>query len=227
MLGSAVEDYVKAIYKLSLKNKQVTPSHVAEALGVSAAAVSKMIRRLQELKLVQYARGKGLRLNPAGQKVALEVIRHHRLIELYLTEALGYSWDQVHDEAEKLEHVISEHFEEKIEALLGFPTKDPHGAPIPTKEGHLAPDAGRQLSELAPGEHGVIDRVSDSDPQMLTYLGEQGMYPGTQIELVTRDPYGGSLRVRVSGEDREIGPELAKHVFVATEDDVFKDKGVE
>ena len=120
MAGAAVEDYVKVVYKLSLENKKVTPSHVADRLGVTQAAVSKMVRRLQDLKLLRYDKTRGLRLSGTGENVALEVIRHHRLLELYLTEAMGFSWDRVHDEAERLEHVISEEFEDKIEMLLGY-----------------------------------------------------------------------------------------------------------
>ena len=215
MARSAVEDYVKAIYKLSLENETVTPSHVAERLAVTSAAVTKMVRRLQDLKLVRYARGKGLKLSPAGTKIALEVIRHHRLLELYLTQALGYSWDEVHEEAEKLEHVISENFENKIEELLGHPTHDPHGAPIPTREGHVDHAELTMLSKLKPGEQGTIERVSDNDPKMLSYLGKLGMYPGTAVEMLSREPYGGSLRIKVSGTDHAVGPELAENVFIS------------
>ena len=215
MKSSAVEDYVKVIYKLSLENKPVTPSHVAEHLGVSSAAVTKMVKKLQELKLVGYVRAKGLKLSPAGQAIALEVIRHHRLIEIYLTEALGYSWDQVHDEAERLELVISEQFEDKIEKLLDFPTHDPHGSPIPTREGQVENPELAMLADLSPGQRGVIQRVNDDDPAMLTFLGDLGMYPGTLVEMMAKEPYGGPLRVRVSGKDHAVGSELAANVFVS------------
>ncbi|MFQ5511202.1 MAG: metal-dependent transcriptional regulator [Candidatus Krumholzibacteriia bacterium] len=216
MIRSAVEDYVKTIYKLSLKNQKVTPSQVAEQLGVSTAAVTKMVRRLQELKLARYVRSQGLSLSPSGRKIALEVVRHHRLLELYLTEALGYSWDQVHDEAEKLEHVISEQFEERIEKLLGYPTHDPHGAPIPTRDGLVERADDRTLANLEPGDHALIQRVSDRNASMLSYLGKLGMYPGTAVEMLEKEPYGGSFRVRISGEDRSIGVELAESVFVTS-----------
>lgn len=215
MAGSAVEDYTKAIYKLSINNERVTPTMVAESLAVSAAAVTKMVRRLGDLKLVVYSRANGLKLSPSGEKIALEVIRHHRLIELYLTEALGYTWDEVHDEAERLEHVISEEFETRIEEFLGHPTHDPHGAPIPTRDGRIEMPDVTALSHLRPGEGGTIHRVSDSDAAKLSYLGKLGMYPGTPVEMVRVEPYGGSLRVRVSGEDREIGRELADTVFIS------------
>jgi DtxR family Mn-dependent transcriptional regulator len=218
MRRTAIQNYVKAIYKLSLENKKVTPTRVAEYLGVSQAAVTKMVHRLKDLNLAQYARSDGLSLSTAGQRMALEMIRHHRLIELYLTEALGYSWDQVHEEAEKLEHVISEQFETQIEKALGFPTRDPHGAPIPSRDGHVEVADATALGDLQPGDHGVIDRVNDDDPEMLSFLGGIGMYPGAQIEMVGQDPYGGSFKVKVSGHDHAIGSELANHVFIATED---------
>ena len=213
--STAVEDYVKAIYKLSFDNKRVTPSHVAETLGVSSAAVTKMVKKLQDLKLVTYARTQGLKLSPSGEKIALEVIRHHRLLELYLTEALGYGWDEVHQEAEKLEHVISEQFEDQIEKLLGYPTHDPHGSPIPTRDGQVEIPKLTMLAELKPGQRGVIRQVSDDDAEMLNFLGGLGMYPGTGIEMLGKEPYGGPLLVKVSGTDHAIGAELATHVYVS------------
>ena len=219
MIGKAVEDYVKTIYSLAVDNERVTPSLVAEHLGVSLPAVTKMVKRLQELKLARYERAKGLRLTPAGEKIALEVIRHHRLLELYLEQALGYSWDEVHDEAERLEHVISENFEDKIEKLLGYPKHDPHGAPIPDRNGHMDIRDATVLAKLAPGDRGTIERVSDHDQGMLAYLGELGMYPGTPIEMVAREPFGGSLSIRVSGRQCSVGRELARNVFVSLEED--------
>ena len=218
MARSAVQDYVKAIYKLSLANKKVTPTLVAEDLAVTQAAVTKMVRRLKELKLVHYARARGLSLSPAGQKIALEVIRHHRLIELYLTEALGYTWDQVHAEAEKLEHVISEQFEDQIEKALGYPTRDPHGAPIPSREGHVELADTTILAEMRPGELGVIESVNDDDAGMLAFLGDIGMYPGVAVEMVGQDPYGGPYKIKVSGRERAIGLEIADNVFINMEE---------
>jgi DtxR family Mn-dependent transcriptional regulator len=215
---NAVEDYVKSIYKLSLENKKVTPTMVAEDQGVTQAAVTKMVQRLKVLKLVQYARATGLALSPAGRKIALEVIRHHRLIELYLTEALGYSWDQVHEEAEKLEHVISEQFEEQIEKVLGYPTRDPHGAPIPGRDGTIELPDTTALVDMKPGEHGTVEHVNDDDSEMLSFLGDMGMYPGTEVEMIGREPYGGSFRIKVSGKDRAVGSEVAANVFVAMEE---------
>ncbi len=214
MFGSAVEDYMKAIYELGRDGPAPAPKAVAEVLGVSLPAVTKMVRRLTELRLVTYARAEGIALTPAGRKVALEVLRHHRLLEVYLKEALGYSWDQVDEEAEKLEHHISEEFEDRIDRMLGFPTRDPHGAPIPTKDLRIHDPPRPTLAEVAPGTAVTVARVSDRDPALLRYLGELGLYPEARVEIVERAPFGGPLRLIVDGEPRDVGDELARHVFV-------------
>lgn len=216
MVGAAVQDYLKVIYKLSLSEQRCTPSLVAERMAVSAAAVTKMVKRLQELNLATYTRSQEIELTSAGQKIALEMIRHHRLLELYLMEALGYTWDQVDSEAEKLEHVISEEFEDRIDAFLGYPTHDPHGDPIPTKDGHLDLVRHETLASLQPGDSAVVRRVTDGDPAMLRYLGALGLYPETAVEMLAQEPYGGPLRVRVSGKEQHVGRELADNVFVST-----------
>ena len=203
MHGAAVQDYLKVICKFSLAGERCTPSVVAERMAVSPAAVTKMLRRLTE----------------AGEKIALETIRHHRLLELYLMEALGYTWDQVDSEAEKLEHVISEEFEEKIDRFLGFPTHDPHGDPIPTKDGVVESIKHAALAELEPGTRAVVRRVTDGDPDMLRYLGRLGLYPDAPVEVLGREPYGGSIHLRVSGDEKSIGRELAAHVFVAAKEE--------
>ena len=215
MVGAAVQDYLKVIYKLAQSEQRCTPAVVAERMGVSPAAVTKMIRRLQELKLATYVRSEEIRLTPAGVKIALEMIRHHRLLEAYLMEALGYTWDQVDGEAEKLEHVISEEFEDRIDEILGFPTHDPHGDPIPTKDGLVEDIRHGTLAELEPGQAGVVRRVKDGDPAMLRYLGELGLYPRTPVEMVQKEPFGGPLHIRVEGAERAIGRELAHNVFVS------------
>lgn len=219
MLGVAAQDYLKTIYKLTLLEERVTPSMLAERLEVSAAAVTKMLRRLQEMKLVNYTRSQELALTPGGEKIALEVIRHHRLLEAYLIEALGYTWDQVDAEAEKLEHVISEEFEDRIDEFLGYPTHDPHGDPIPTKEGHVDKTRHSTLAELEPGEQAVIRRVSDGDPEMLRYMARLGLYPSTPVEMIEKAPYGGPLRVRISDAEQAIGRELAGNIFVSRKDE--------
>ena len=214
MHGAAVQDYLKVICKFSLAGERCTPSVVAERMAVSPAAVTKMLRRLTELRLVEYARGGEITLTPAGEKVALEMIRHHRLLELYLMEALGYTWDKVDSEAERLEHVISEEFEARIDELLGFPTHDPHGDPIPTKDGFLARDQFGTLAELQPGTEAVVRRVRDGDPALLRYLGDLGLYPSVTVRMERVEPYGGPLRVTVNGTERAVGRELASSVFV-------------
>ncbi len=218
MVGVAVQDYLKTIYKLSQGDGKVSPSRVAESLEVSVPAVTKMVKKLQELNLCEYSREDGLRMTPAGTLIALEMIRHHRLLELYLLEALGYTWDRVHEEAEKLEHVISEEFEERIDTLLRHPTHDPHGDPIPTRDGMVEHVLGVALDQLDPGQVAVVRRVSDGDPGMLRYLGDLGLYPGTEVEIIVKEPYGGPIRVLVDGRQRDLGPELALHVFVTTKE---------
>jgi DtxR family transcriptional regulator, Mn-dependent transcriptional regulator len=215
MAGAAVQDYLKVIYKLSSSEQRCTPSLVAERMGVSPAAVTKMVKRLQELNLVNYQRNLELAPTPAGEKIALETIRHHRLLELYLMEALGYTWDQVDAEAEQLEHVISEEFEERIDRILGYPTHDPHGDPIPTKEGTIAAEAHERLTTLRPGQPAVVRRVRDGDPEMLQYLGHLGLYPNTAVEVLEQLPFGGPLRIRVGEAEHAIGQDLADNVFVA------------
>jgi DtxR family Mn-dependent transcriptional regulator len=215
VFGPAVEDYVKAIYKIGQTEERVTPSAVADSLDISLAAVTKMVRRLGELKLAVYERNEGIELTPSGTKVALEMIRHHRLLEVYLKEALGYSWDQVDEEAEKLEHHISEEFEDRIAEMLGHPTHDPHGAPIPTKDGQIDDTRHPALAEMTPGTKVRVECVKDSNPEMLRYLGRLGLYPEAKVEILDREPYGGPFRLRVNGEYCDVGEELARNVFVS------------
>lgn len=214
-VGAAVENYLKLVYKLSVESDRVTPAMVAEGLEVSPAAVTKMVKKLQELKLIDYERGRGLVLTHKGRKIALEVLRHHRLIELYLHDQLGFGWDEVHEEAERLEHVISERFEEKIAELLGYPSHDPHGDPIPTLDGKVDTVAEMSLEDLQSGDSGEILRVYDQDNEMLRYMGELGLYPGALVKLLEVEPYGGSLRISVAEKERRIGRDLARYIFFA------------
>ncbi len=213
----AVQDYAKAIYSLSSRRGEqaVATSALADRLGVSPASASAMAKRLAELGLVTHEPYHGVRLTEAGEKLALEVIRHHRLIELYLSEALGMSWDRVHDEAEVLEHAISGELSDLIAEKLGEPTHDPHGDPIPTRDGRIEESATRSLAESKPGERVVLTRVSDSDPEMLRYLGERGIEPGTPLEVVGREPFGGPLNVRVGDRELPLGLRLAGAMRVA------------
>ncbi|GLU48429.1 metal-dependent transcriptional regulator [Nocardiopsis ansamitocini] len=202
--STSVEDYVKVIYDLQERGSgPVTISRVAERLAVSNSSVSGMLRKLGELDLVDHERYGAVHLTPTGTKVALAVLRRHRLIELYLVEALGYSWDEVHDEAEILEHVVSDQFVDRIADHLGDPTVDPHGDPIPTRDGEVVERDTRLLSELDTGVHGVIVRVNDSDPDLLRYLADQHISIGMQVELVERQPFGGPLVVRLGSQDEQ------------------------
>jgi DtxR family Mn-dependent transcriptional regulator len=211
----AVEDYSKAIYALSQRREgPVGTSALADRLGVSPASVTAMLKRMHEMKLVTHEPYRGVTLTSAGEKVALEVMRHHRLLEAYLSEALGMPWDRVHDEAEVLEHYISEELEERIATALGDPNRDPHGDPIPDRELVLGDEEGVALVELELGAEGTFSRVSDSDPGMLRYLAEQGIRPGAALRVVERQPFGGPLFVEVEGDRHAIGGDLAQRMLI-------------
>lgn len=196
--STSIEDYVKVIYDLQERGSgRVTISRIAERMSVSNSSVSGMLRKLSETGLVEHARYGDVRLTPTGEKAALEVLRRHRLIESYLVEALGYAWDEVHDEAEVLEHVVSDRFVDRIAEYLGNPAVDPHGDPIPTRDGQVAERATHQLSQADAGTAGVIVRVNDSDPELLRYLSEQKIGIGMHVEVVERQPFGGPLIVRL------------------------------
>ena len=207
----AVQDYAKAIWSLGQRDDlPVSTSALAERLHVSPASASAMVKRLESMGLVEREPYHGVELTPAGKRVALEVLRHHRLLELYLAEALGMSWDRVHEEAEVLEHAISPAVSELIAAKLGNPTHDPHGDPIPTAEGEIDERPTRALADLGPGERGRFTRVSDSNPEMLRYLSDRGIAPGDEVELVGREPFGGPLTVRAKGREYALGEQLAR-----------------
>ena len=215
--SSAVEDYAKAIYALQERdNQSVSTTALAERLGVTAASASGMVKRLGELGLVSHRRYHGVLLTDAGRRVALEVIRHHRLLELYLVESLGVPWDRVHQEAEVLEHVLSEELEELIAAKLGDPTHDPHGDPIPSRELTIEEAITASLESLEPGDRGTFARISDSDPDMLRYLAERGIAPGDELEVVERQPFGGPLFVRFGDQIHPLGGDLARAISVQT-----------
>jgi len=212
----AVEDYAKAIWSLQRPTGEaVSTSALAERLGVSPASASAMVKRLETLGLVMREPYRGVQLTPAGDRVALEVLRHHRLLELYLAEALGMPWDRVHAEAEVLEHAISPELSELIAEKLGNPTHDPHGDPIPTADGEIDERRHRPLADLEPGERGTFARVSDSDPEMLRYLSERGIAPGARLRVLERQPFDGPLLVRFSSGDHALGGELVRMMRVA------------
>ncbi|MEW6582219.1 MAG: metal-dependent transcriptional regulator [Actinomycetota bacterium] len=213
----AVQDYLKAIYRLAEDGEGVliTTSQVAEALGVTAASASNMLRRLDESGLARQTPRQGVELSEAGRQAALEVIRHHRLIETFLATKLGMPWDEVHAEAEILEHHISESLEARISEALGHPERDPHGDPIPTPAGEVASVSTVRLSDLADGARATVVRVSDHDPALLRFLAERGLTPDAPVEVMGRAPFGGPLRVRVGGGDPvEVPPDAARAVNV-------------
>jgi DtxR family Mn-dependent transcriptional regulator len=213
--SEAVEDYTKAIYALADRREgPVGTSELAERLGVSPGTVTAMLKRLDELGLVRYEPYHGVSLTPDGEKVALEVIRHHRLLEAFLVEALKVPWDRVHDEAEVLEHYISEDLEERMAAALGDPAVDPHGDPIPDRGLALGAEQAVALTELKPGTVAVLRRVSDSNPEMLRYLAERGIRPGTRLRMRSAEPFGGPLLVEVDGREHALGGELAGRMRV-------------
>jgi DtxR family Mn-dependent transcriptional regulator len=219
-LPPRISDCLKAIYDMEERGQKVTTSAVHDRLGVSDATVTMLFKEFAEAGWVEHTPYRGVRLTALGEQKAMEVIRHHRLLELYLARQLGYSWDKVHDEADKLEHVISEEFEDKLDVLLGFPTVDPHGDPIPSKDGVIVIRKGYSLTLLQEGQMAIILRVNDQDPQKLRYLGELGLYPETRVEVVKRAPFGGPLTIRVGQVperiEQIIGAELAEHIIVTS-----------
>lgn len=211
----AMEDYLKVIFKLHEEGEKVTTQAIAERLSVQSPSVTNMIKRLADLHLVAHTPYRGVELTPSGRKAALEVLRHHRLLELYLAEALGYPWDKVHDEADRLEHSISEEFEARIDQALGYPQIDPHGDPIPTAEGEIRAMSELRLTDLEVGDAAVIERVCDRDPEKLRYLGDLGLYPLARVQFLERFPFGGPVRVEIEGSEHILSRELADQVQVS------------
>lgn len=213
MITQAVQDYLKVIFKLA-SSGNVSTNAIAERLQISQASVTGMIKKLSDLRLTTYKPYYGVELTKTGRKIALEIIRHHRLLELYLAEALGYSWDQVHDEAEKLEHVISEEFEDKMAKILGNPTADPHGAPIPSKDGEMEKRTLVPLTAAEAGQKVLVKQVSDSDPEMLRYLGEIGIYPEVKLHVLEKAPFGGPLLVQVGEDKHHLGGTVTDNIMI-------------
>ncbi len=213
----AVQDYLKVIYKLQQRERPVSTMAIAERLALSSAAVSKMLRHLAALRLAEHSRYYGVELTDAGEKIALEVIRHHRLLELYLVEALGLPWDRVDAEAEILEHVLSEEVEQRMAALLGHPTRDPHGDPIPALDGSIDDPAWRRLADVPAGGQARVVRVPDRDPRLLRYLAEIGLVPAADVRVVRREPLDGPLHVRAGDAQQQhvIGRDLAGRISVS------------
>jgi len=227
-LTAPVEDYLKAIFEIEIAEQPAAGTNaIAQALGIAPASVTGMLRRLAEQGLISYERYRGVRLSDEGRRAALRTIRRHRVIEAYLTEALGYPWDRVHDEAERLEHAASDELIDRMAAAIGEPTTDPHGAPIPTRD--VTIDAQRLLAlvDVPVGEVVRIRQVGDRDPERLRYLAELGVTPGADVRVVSRAPYGGPITLQIMREgsaaasrgllqnqEPAIGPALAAQVFV-------------
>jgi DtxR family transcriptional regulator, Mn-dependent transcriptional regulator len=213
-LTDAMQDYVKEIYKLRLEGKRATTSAIAARMGVRPPSVTAMVKRLSALGLAEHAPYRGVELTPAGERVALEVIRHHRLLEQYLAQALGLSLDEVHSEADRLEHALSEELEARIDRSLGYPTHDPHGDPIPDAELRLDRKRLRTLASLEPGDEATIKRVPDGDDELLRYLTKLALVPGKKVKLRSAEPFGGPLTIRVGKAEHAISRELAGGIGV-------------
>lgn len=214
-LTQSQEDYLKALYQLRRDDRSVTTSELAERLAVSAASATEMLGKLAALGLVDHDRYHGASLTQAGEAVALEMIRHHRLLEIFLTRALGYTWDEVHEEAERLEHHISERFEERIFDSLGHPDVDPHGDPIPTLEGEMPSEQHRTLAECRQGEQLGVRRVSDRDPAKLRALELLGFRLDEPVEVLKESLYEGPVVVKIGGRRRQVPLGLARAIYVA------------
>ena len=215
-LSEAIQDYLKEIYKLQAAGERATTSAIARQMHVAQSSATSMVKKLAVLGLVAHAPYRGAALTEAGERIALEVIRHHRLLEQYLAETLGLGIDAVHAEADRLEHVLSEELEERIDAALGFPTHDPHGDPIPDASLQVTTAAKlRSLDALEPGEEATVRRVPDGDPELLRYLSTLALVPGHRVRMGRAEPFGGPVRVTVEEEEHAISRELAGQIGVA------------
>ena len=214
-LSDSIQDYLKEIYKLQSSGQRATTTAIAKEMGVAPSSVTSMVKKLAALGLANHAPYRGVELSDAGTKIALEVIRHHRLLEQYLAETLGVPIDEVHDEADRLEHALSEELEARIDQSLGFPTHDPHGDPIPDAELRIDRVELRTLASLEPGDEATIKRVPDTDEGLLRYLTTLALVPGKKVKLRRAEPFGGPLTVRVGEAEHAISRELAADIGVA------------
>ena len=215
-LTGPVEDYLKAIYEIEQDGNAAATTTIAQRLSIAPASVSGMLRRLAEQHFVEHEPYHGVRLTPLGRRAALRTLRRHRVLEAYLTGALGYPWDRVHEEAERLEHAASDELVDRMAAAIGEPAVDPHGAPIPTREGRVDESRHRSLADLALDETAVVSRVSDEDGEMLRYLATLGLRPGVSVCLLRLAPFGGPLTVSVDGREQSVGPALAAQVRIVS-----------
>jgi DtxR family transcriptional regulator, Mn-dependent transcriptional regulator len=216
--SEAVQDYVKQIYLLQTRDEgPATTNALAASMGVSAASVTAMVKKLAAMGLATHRPYHGVELTASGERVALEVLRHHRLLELFLTRELGLPWDAVHGEAEKLEHYLSEQLEATIDRALGYPATDPHGDPIPSADLVIATAERPRLGELESGQTAIVRQVPDGDPPLLRYLGELGLVPEAHVQVVDKAPFGGPVTVSVAGATHALGIELASRIRVEVE----------
>lgn len=215
--SEALENYLKTIFQLTSSGEEATVQEISARMAVSAAGVSKMLKHLAKHSLIVYVPYQPVVLTELGERVAVEVVRHHRLLEVYLMETLGYGWEKVHSEAERLEHHISEEFEDAIDRLLGFPAYDPHGDPIPTRDGRMPRMITSTLESQSIGTSLVVRRVTDEDEALLLYFAERGLRPGTNVVIIDREPFGGSLQISVRDQVVRITPDAARNVFVELE----------
>jgi DtxR family transcriptional regulator, Mn-dependent transcriptional regulator len=214
-LSIAIQDYLKEIYKLQNEGGRATTTAIARRMAVAPSSVTSMLKKLAALGLVEHAPYRGVELSESGTQIALEVIRHHRLLEQYLAETLGLGIDAVHAEADRLEHVISEELEARIDEQLGYPTHDPHGDPIPDAGLNVDRTALRSLEALAPGEEATVRRIPDGDAKLLRYLAELMLVPGRRVVMRRSEPFGGPLTVDVAGSEHAISRELAGQIGVS------------
>ena len=214
-LTAPVEDYLKAIYTIGRGTGAAATNEIAQRLALAPASVSGMVRRLADQGLLAYERYHGVKLTETGRRAALRTLRRHRVIEAYLAQALDYPWDRVHAEAERLEHAASDELVDRMAATMGEPEVDPHGAPIPTRDGAVDETEHTSLAELAVDTPGVVVRVADEDPAMLRYLAELSVVPGKRVTVKSRAPYGGPITLVVGRAEISVGPALAAHVLTA------------
>jgi DtxR family Mn-dependent transcriptional regulator len=214
MITHAMEDYLKCIYELQELGETANTSTLAAWLKISPGSATSMIKRLSELKLVNYRPYEGFKLTRQGKQIALKVVRNHRLIELFLTKILDVPWDRVHKEAHKLEHALSEYVAERIANLLGDPIMDPHGSSIPDRKGRINPRKLRRLTSVKPGQSVIIARVDDENPDLLRFLGDLRLYPETTVEMLEKEPFGGPMHIWANGIEQAVGIQAAMHVWV-------------
>lgn len=220
-LSTSIQDYLKQIYDLTITGGKATTSQLAQVLGISAASVTNMLQKLSKTDppYVTYTKHQGVELTEDGRRIALKIVRRHRLIEHYLVNKLGYAWDEVHQEAEVLEHVMSPMLEKRIDAALGHPEFDPHGDPIPDADLNIRESQYTSLSEMNIGDTGLVTRVPHQDSQILRYLGKSGLQPGTRIKLVARTPYDQTMQIKIEETEElvVIGPKLGNQIMLSVD----------